>query len=67
MFSAVAHDREDGDLTTRIVWSSNVDGRLGTGGTVFKVLTAGTHTITASATDSAGTTRTAQITIVIGR
>jgi hypothetical protein len=67
MFSAFARDVEDGDMTSRIVWSSSVDGRIGTGGTVFKVLTPGAHSITATVTDSRGRTRSAQIRIVIAR
>ena len=66
MLSAVAREASEGDLTSRIVWTSSLDGRLGTGGTVVKVLTSGTHSITASVTDSRGVTRVAQITVVIG-
>lgn len=40
-----------GDLTSSIMWTSSIDGALGTGGTITATLTTGTHIITASATD----------------
>lgn len=49
-----ASDAEDGDLSAAIVWTSDVDGTLGTGANVATTLSAGPHTITASATDSGG-------------
>ena len=54
-----ASDAEDGSLTGSIDWSSNLDGSLGTGGSVStSSLSVGTHTITASVTDSDGNTET---------
>jgi hypothetical protein len=65
-FTATASDTEDGDLTAAIAWSSDLDGALGTGGTLnLSTLTVGTHTITASATDSGGLTGTDTITVEI--
>ena len=52
-FQANAADQEDGDLTGSIQWSSSLDGALGNGGSIsVDSLSVGTHTITASATDS---------------
>jgi hypothetical protein len=52
-FVATASDPEDGNLTASIVWRSNLDGNLGTGGSVAtSSLRAGVHLITASATDT---------------
>ena len=65
IFSGLARDAEDGDLTSRIVWTSSRDGRIGTGGLFSKQLSVGTHTITASVTDSKGTTRTAQVIVIV--
>ena len=65
IFSGTSQDVEDGDLGGRIVWSSSVDGRIGTGGTVYKVMSAGMHVITATVTDSAGISRSARITITV--
>ncbi|MCW9018136.1 MAG: Ig-like domain-containing protein, partial [Kangiellaceae bacterium] len=53
-FTATADDNEDGDLSTNIEWSSNLDGALGTGSSFSTVLSVGSHTITATITDSEG-------------
>ncbi len=54
-FTASAGDTEDGDLTTSIVWTSNVDGVIGNGATFTKSdLSVGDHVVTAAVTDSAG-------------
>lgn len=64
--SATATDDVDGDLTASISWSSNLDGSLGTGGTVnTSALSVGTHIITASATDSQTQTGTDTVTIIV--
>jgi hypothetical protein len=52
-FSATAYDAEDGPITT-ISWASSLEGSLGTGETLTKVLSPGTHTISAQAEDSGG-------------
>ncbi len=65
-FSAIADDAEDGDLSAAIVWESSRDGELGSGGSLERDdLSAGTHTITATVTDSAGSTALASVTIRI--
>src|SRR5439155_18991207 len=54
-FAASASDAFDGTLTSSIHWRSSRDGALGTGtGFTRSNLTAGTHTLTASVTNSAG-------------
>jgi hypothetical protein len=54
-FTGTASDDEDGDLTDSLAWSSDLDGSLGSGGTVTAtLLTVGAHTITAEVTDSEG-------------
>ena len=53
-FAGSASDAEDGIRTATLVWTSSLQGQIGTGGS-FTVsnLIAGTHTITARATDTA--------------
>src|SRR3989304_1195026 len=56
-FSGTATDSEDGDLTPSLFWASDIDGAIGLGGTLsLSNLSVGTHTITASVTDSASNT-----------
>ena len=43
-----------GDLSTALAWPSDINASIGTGGNVSAVLSAGSHTITASATDAGG-------------
>ena len=64
-FSGSASDSEDGTLTSKLVWSSNLAGPLGIGGSVSKVLSAGTHTITATVTDSDGATSNRQLSVSV--
>jgi hypothetical protein len=51
-FVAGANDPEDGDLSGALIWTSNLSGQFGTGAMFNAPLTAGTHTITATVTDS---------------
>jgi hypothetical protein len=52
---ARANDSEDGNLTgDALVWSSDRDGRLGTGNLLIKRLSSGDHSISVQATDRAG-------------
>lgn len=66
-FIGSASDTEDGVLTgTSISWTSSIDGVLGTGSPVSTTtLTAGTHTITLTATDSSGYTGSSSISITV--
>jgi hypothetical protein len=67
-FTGSASDVEDDDLTLTeaIVWTSNPDGEIATGGSfTASLLSAGTHLITAAATDSFGSAASDTITITI--
>jgi subtilisin len=65
-FDGSATDTEGGDLTSSLVWTSSLDGQIGTGGSFSAVLSDGTHTITASVTDSNGSTGSDSIKITMG-
>jgi hypothetical protein len=65
-FSGSASDAEDGDLTASLVWNSDLDGQIGTGGSFSVVLLSdGTHTIIAEVTDSGGDNSSDSITITV--
>ena len=54
-FTGTATDTLDGDLTANLTWTSDLDGGIGSGGSFStSTLSLGTHTITASVTDSGG-------------
>lgn len=63
-FLATAADNDDGDLSATVEWVSDIDGLLGTGNTSV-TLSAGVHTITATATDNGGLQTVAEITLGI--
>lgn len=63
-FSANASDAEDGNLSSSITWRDN-GAFLSYGASFTAQLTAGTHTITASATDSKGASVTQTITVTV--
>ncbi len=67
-FSGTGTDFNDGDLTgSALVWTSNQDGQIGTGETFTKKdLSSGVHTITLTATNSQGQSRSAKVTITVG-
>ena len=48
------------------MWTSHLDGEIGTGRSSSKTLSDGVHTITASVTDSAGNTGSDSVTITVG-
>ncbi len=55
--TATAIDREEGNISSRLQWSSDLAGPLGNGATVFPAgLVEGFHQITARVTDSFGNT-----------
>jgi hypothetical protein len=65
-FSATATDAEDGDISANINWESNIDGAIGTGTLISSsILSVGTHTITASITDSSGLKSSQNITVTV--
>ena len=65
-FTGTASDPEDGDLTAALSWTSSLDGAIGSGGSFSTAtLSRGTHTVTASVTDSGGATRTSNISVSV--
>lgn len=65
-FVGTAMDAEDGDLTSSLVWQSDIDGQIGTGGSFTTTLNDGEHVITASVTDSGSNIGSASIGITVG-
>jgi len=64
-FAGTASDFEDGDLTAHLVWTEGST-TLATGaGFSMSTLAPGSHTITASATDSAGKTTQTSVTVTV--
>lgn len=65
-FSGTASDYEPPhDLSGGLAWISDLDGPIGTGASPSKTLSIGTHTITASVTDSNQATGSATIKVVV--
>jgi len=64
-FSASALDPEDGNISSMLVWASNIQGQIGTGAAFTRMLSPGAHTITANATDSKGSQRSASVSITV--
>jgi len=60
---AGATDTEDGDVGTSLVWSSSLDGALGSGASIVTQLSEGVHTLTATATDSLGKSGSTNLTV----
>jgi extracellular elastinolytic metalloproteinase len=66
MFTGSAIDASDGDISANLVWTSSLQGAIGTGGAFARAdLVVGTHVITASVTDSGALTGSATITLVV--
>ena len=63
LLEATAIDVEDGEVTDQIVWSSNRDGLLGSGGNLNVQLSEGNHLILVSITDSGNSTESRVIRI----
>jgi predicted CXXCH cytochrome family protein len=65
-FAASSTDAEDGNISSGIVWYSNLSGPFGAGASInFSDLIPGIHMIVAQATDSNGDVGTAVITVTI--
>jgi predicted CXXCH cytochrome family protein len=65
-FTGTAIDGQDGDISTGLLWYSNLTGPLGTGASLTTSdLLPGTHIITAQSTDSAGGVGSASITVTV--
>src|SRR5207249_1027595 len=66
IFSATATSGTDGVISSLLKWTSSRDGQIGTGaGLTTSSLSAGVHTITASATDSVKLTGSSQLTLTV--
>ncbi|HSJ85625.1 MAG TPA: SdiA-regulated domain-containing protein, partial [Anaerolineales bacterium] len=65
-FIGSSTDLEDGNVSSSLVWRSNLDGQIGSGATFnFANLSVGVHTITATATDGSGLQGTASATVTV--
>ncbi|HLD73181.1 MAG TPA: CARDB domain-containing protein [Candidatus Nanoarchaeia archaeon] len=64
-FNGTATDPHDGDLSSKLNWTSSLDGYLGTGLSFIKALSQGAHLITASVMDSYGLTGLDQTQFVV--
>jgi hypothetical protein len=65
-FSASVWDTQEGNISPSLVWTSNLEGQLGVGGSIARALyVAGTHTITAQVTDGGGLSGSSQVTVVV--
>ncbi len=66
-FTGTGEDAEDGTPTgSSLVWTSSIDGQIGTGGSFTRNgLSAGTHTITLTVTDSDGATGSDLVSITV--
>jgi hypothetical protein len=65
LFSGSSVDAQDGDLSAALVWTSSLDGLIGSGASfTSSSLTEGTHLITATASDSQGLAGEASVTTI---
>jgi len=66
VFTGTGTDDEDGNLYgSSLVWTSNIDGYIGTGTSFSTNLTAGAHTINLTVTDSNGAAHSVTISITV--
>jgi hypothetical protein len=65
-FNGSASDTQDGSLSASLVWSSSINGTIGAGASFSTTaLSVGTHTVTASVTDSGSLSGQASITVTV--
>jgi len=65
-FSGSASDNEDGNISSSLVWTSSRDGQIGNGASFStSSLSVGSHTITASVSDSGGLSDSDAINITV--
>ncbi len=65
-FTGTATDTQDGTISANLAWTSSINGSIGSGASFStSTLSVGSHTITASVTDSGGLPGSAQISITI--
>ena len=68
VLSGTAFDESEGDLSGLIVWTSSLDGLLGTGATLTtSTLRPGTHVLSATVSDAGGLTGEAHVGLVVQR
>jgi hypothetical protein len=65
ILTATAADAEDGALTSTIVWTSSLQGRVGTGPSTHVSLARGGHRVTATVTDAHGSTASASVVVIV--
>jgi hypothetical protein len=65
VLSAMASDREEGDLSAAIEWSSDLVGSLGTGSPLAVSLPVGRHVIVASVADGLGQLGLAETVVIV--
>ncbi len=66
-FSGTASDAQDGNIAGSLAWTSSLNGAIGSGASFStSSLALGSHTITASVTDSGGLSGSAQISLNVG-
>ncbi len=65
-FTGTATDTQQGNMAASIIWTSQLAGQIGTGGSFSTTaLGSGTHVVTATVTDSGGLTGAASVTISV--
>jgi len=63
--SASATDLEQGVVSSQIQWTSSRDGALGTGASLSRVLSVGSHVLTASVVDQTDLQGSAQVSVIV--
>ena len=64
-FQGSCIDVEDGDISSSLIWTSDVDGQVLVGSSGNVPLSEGQHVITASCTDSGGKSASKSVTIMV--